>query len=167
MKILIGLLVLGVILLAGGVWLLLKPAQRIVLSKIAVLPAQNSYLDDFNNVPSTILLKNVQVSIGTADRQYHTIVMDPSHPIEPGETILLVTIIVQNTHPEYKLTGISARGYDVSGKQVAWTLDDPLHAEFFSTLDYGEASEFTVHMNLSKNTKLIRIFGRNYKYPIP
>jgi hypothetical protein len=167
MKILIGLLVLGVILLVGGVCLLFKPVQRIVLSEIAVLPAQNSFLDDFNNIPSTILLKNVQVSISTADRQYYTIALDPSHPIEPGETILLVNVIVQNTHQEYKIIGISAMGYDASGEQVAWTLDDPLHAQFLSQLEYGETGEFNLHMNLSKNTKLVRIFGSNYKYLVP
>jgi hypothetical protein len=111
------------------------------------------------------LLKNVRVSIGTADKQYDS--MDPSHCIEPGKTILLVTINVHNTHPEYKIIGISAIGYDASGKQVAETLDDPLHEMFWSTLDYGETGEFTLHMNLSKNTKLIRIFGHNYEYPVP
>jgi hypothetical protein len=110
-------------------------------------------------------LKNVRVSIGIADKQYDS--TDPSRRIEPGETILLVAINVQNTHPEYKIIGISATGYDASGKQVAETLDDPLHAMFWSTLDYGETGDFTLHMNLSKNTKLIRISGRNYEYPVP
>jgi hypothetical protein len=70
-------------------------------------------------------------------------------------------------HLGYKIVGISAKGYDASGVQVAQTLDDVLHAMVWTQLEYQEIGEITLHLNFSKNIKLIKIFGNNYQYPVP
>ena len=70
MKLLIGLLVVGIALLVGGsIFLLLSPHQAV--TKITLAPSPGSYLLDSENEPSEVLLQTVQMNKGISDKKYY------------------------------------------------------------------------------------------------
>jgi hypothetical protein len=163
--ILLSLLIIVFALIGTSAWLLVnRPSSENAL-KIVIEPSPGTILTTSNGEPSKILLKNVQIEQTVSDRQFDQLI--PNQTIKPGDPILLVTLSIQNMHPAYKIIGVSAIGYDVSGAQVARTLDDALHGMAWTQLEYQEIGEITVHLNFSKNTKLIKIFGNNYQYAVP
>lgn len=169
LTILIGLLIIAFALLGTSAWFLANRSRTgnvEVAMDIAVVPGPGSILTTSNGELSKILLENIRIEKTVSDQQYDQ--LNPSnHPIKPGDPILTVTLSIQNTHPEYKIIGINASGYDSSGVQVAHTLDDILHGMAWTQLEYQEIGEITLHLNFSNNIKLIKIFGNNYQYPVP
>jgi hypothetical protein len=162
------LLVIAFALLATGAWLLANrphSGNAEGAMEIAVVPGPGSVLPNSNGELSKILLESVKIEEIVFDKQYDQII--PNHTIKPGDPMLSLTLTIQNTHPEYKIVGISAVGYDSSGVQVAITLDDILHGMAWTQLEYQETGEVTLHLNFSKNIKSIKIFGNVYQYPIP
>ena len=168
MKLYLVLLVVGLAMIGGGVWFMFRPAPTDTVSsdlEITVTPGPGSYLTNSQNVSTEVLLKNFQLEQTVSDQQY--IQLPPTQAIEPGEAIMLLTLNIQNMHPEYKIIGVSAAGYDASGEQVAWTLDDFLHRMAWTQLDYQESGEIAVHLNFSSDIKSITIFGNAYQYAPP
>ena len=165
--VLLSLFIIGLVLLGVGTWFLLNPVQQTQTGEveIAVIPGPGSVLTTSNGELSKVLLENIQIERTVSDKQYDQLI--PNRTIKPGDPILLVTLSIQNMHLGYKIVGISAVGYDASGVQVAQTLDDVLHAMVWTQLEYQEIGEITLHLNFSKNIKLIKIFGNNYQYPVP
>lgn len=164
----LSLLIIAFALLGTGAWLLANrplSGNAEVAMEIAVVPGPGSVLTNSNGELSKILLENVQIEKTVSDKQYDQLI--PNHTIKPGDPMLSLTLTIQNTHPEYKIVGISAVGYDTSGVQIALTLDDILHAMVWTQLEYQEIGEITLHLNFSKNIKSIKIFGNNYQYPVP
>jgi len=161
MKLLIGLLVLGILLLGSGlVFLLLSPRQT--GTKITLTPAPGTYLFNAQNQPSEALLKNVQINKEVSDKQYLTVGPTIS-TISIGEPILIVSGSIQNNHPTNKEITMYAEGYDKAGKQVAWTLDAAqIAGQIGLHLETGETGEFTLHMNFDENIKAINIFASSY-----
>ena len=165
---LLSLLIIVLALLGTSAWLLANrsPSGNAETAiEIAVVPGPGSMLTTPNGEFSKILLEDVQIERTVSDKQYDQLI--PNNPIKPGDPILLLTLTIQNTHPEYKIVGISAVGYDALGAQVARTLDDVLHAMAWTQLEYQQIGEITLHLNFPKNIKSIKIFGNNYQYPVP
>ena len=71
MKLLIGLLVLGIVLLGTGLVFLLFPTQQTAL-KVTLTPAPGTYFFNSQNDSSYVILKNVQIEKVVANRQYET-----------------------------------------------------------------------------------------------
>ena len=164
---LLSLLIIALALLGSGAWLLANRSSSghaETAIEIAVVPGPGSMLTTPNGGLSKVLLESFQIEATASDQQYDFF---PNNPVKPGDPILLLTLTIQNTHPEYKIVGISAVGYDASGAQVARTLDDFLHAKAWTELGYQEIGEITLHLSFSKNIKSIKIFGNNYQYPVP
>ena len=166
MKLLIGLLVLGIVLLGSGLTFLLLPTRQTGI-KIILTPAPGNYLFNSENKSSEVLLKSIQIEKGVNDKQYTS----PSytlHTVNVGDSILVISGSIQNNHTENKEITIYAEGYDKAGKQVAWTMDaSSIMGQIGLHLESGETGEFTLHMNFAANIKSIIIFADNYVVPPP
>jgi hypothetical protein len=160
MKLLIGLLVLGTLLLGSGlVFLLLLTHQTV--TKVTLTPAPGTYLFNSENTSSEVLLKSVQIDQGINDKQYFGVGL--SETINTGEPLLIVSGTVQNNHPTNKELMMYAVGYDKTGKQVTWTHDaSSIVGQIGFHLETGETGEFTLHLNFAENIKAISIFVNNY-----
>jgi len=172
MKLLIGLLILGLVIIGGGTWFLLNPMQQIDLNEgleITVIPAPGNYLTNSQNVSSEALLKDVQVYRSISDKRYSIYPSwYPDHTVNKGEFILVVSGRVQNQHQENKEIAMYAEGFDESGHLAAWTLDAAhIMGQIGMHLENGETGEFTLHLNFSEKTKSIRIYGSNYPFTPP
>jgi hypothetical protein len=171
MKLLIGLLVLGSILVGGSIWFLLNPIQQDELLEITVTPAPGAFLTNSEEASSEVLLKDIQINKSVSDKPYA--LPWSSARAKAGELILIVSGSIQNMHNQNKEIGIYAEGYDTTGKQVAWALDTysegPLAfpPQIRLHLENGETGEFTLHLNFSEDIKSIRIYGSNYNVTPP
>ncbi|MDD5702840.1 MAG: hypothetical protein PHU23_12415 [Dehalococcoidales bacterium] len=166
MKLLMGLGVLGIVLLAGGIWFLLDSNEQVQGLEIIVLPAPGNVLYNSQNESSEVLLKNIQVKRSISDKQY----IFPWLPekIEPDDQILVVSGSIQNNHPDYKEIGMYAEGYDEAEKQVSWTLDAAhIAGQIGLHLENGESGQFTLHMNFTNDLNSIRIYASNYPFTPP
>ncbi|MDD5289484.1 MAG: hypothetical protein PHY28_10290, partial [Dehalococcoidales bacterium] len=101
MKLLIGLLVSGLILVGGSTWFLLNPVRQDALLEITVTPAPGAFLTNSEEASSEVLIKDIQISKSVSDEQY----MSPWFPgniVNAGEFILVVSGSIQNQHQENK-----------------------------------------------------------------
>jgi hypothetical protein len=160
MKLLIGLLVLGIVLLGSGlVFLLLSPHQTEI--KVTLTPAPGTYLFNSQNESSKVLLKSVQIEKSISDKDYFGVGL--AETINAGEPLLIVSGTVQNNNPTNKEIMMYAVGYDKTGKQVSWTHDaSSIVGQIGFHLETGETAEFTLHLNFAENIKAINIFANNY-----
>lgn len=164
-KLLIGLLALGLILVGSSTWFLLNPVKQEL--KIGVSPAPGSYLLNSFGESSEVLLKDIRINTEINDKHYFS-PSYPAHTVDTGEYILVVNGSVQNQHPENSYIGMYAEGYDETGKQVAWTLDAAhVAGQIGLHLENGKTGELTLHLNFSKNIKSICIFAFTSPIPIP
>lgn len=167
MKLLIGLLVLGLILVGGSIWFLLNPIQQDELLEITVTPAPGAFLTNSEEASSEVLLKDIQINKSVSDKQYFS-PWFPGNIVNAGEFILVVSGSIQNQHQENKEIAMYAKGYDEKGQQVAWTLDAThIAGQIGLHLENGETGEFTLHLNFSDNTKAILIYANNYNVTPP
>lgn len=173
MKLYIGLLILGLVMIGGGLWFAFKPSAVSTL-EIAVTPSPGNYLTNSQNVSSEVLLKDIQVTYGVSDRQYgypYFYAGESSwyqNAVNVGDSILVVTGSIQNKHKENKEVAMYVEGYDDTGKQVSWTLDAAhIAGQIGLHLETDEAGEFTLHLNYSPDMKSIRIFANNYPVTPP
>ncbi len=165
MKLLIGLLVLGLILVGGSTWFLLNSVQQVL--KITVTPAPGDFLTNSEEASSEVMLKNIRINKSVSDKQYFS-PWFPGNTVNAGEYILMVSGSIQNQHSDNKEIAMYAEGYDEKGQQVAWTLDAAhIAGQIGLHLENGETGEFTTHLNFSENIKSIRIFAYTSPIPIP
>jgi hypothetical protein len=165
MKLLIGLLVLGVVLLGVGTLFLLHSPQQ-TGTKIKLTPPPGNYLFNSENKSSDVLLKSVEIEKSVSDKQYPSVWKLPA--VKAGESILIVKGSIQNNHPTNKEILMYAEGRDKTGKQVAWTLDAAgIVGQLGLHLETGETDQFTLHLNFAENIKSIRIFANNYDITPP
>jgi hypothetical protein len=165
MKLLVGLLVLGLILVGGSIWFLLNTIQQDELLEITVTPAPSAFLTNSEEASSEVLLKDIQINKSVSDKQYMPFW---SPVVNPGDEILVVSGSIQNQHQENKEIAMYAEGYDENGQQVVWTLDAAhIEGQIGLHLENGETGEFTLHLNFSKDIKSIRIYGSNYNVTSP
>jgi len=163
MKMLIGLLVLGVALLSVGVVFLTRAPQQM---KVTLTPAQGSYLLNSQSDSSEVILKTVKIEKVIADKQF--IGVWGAKTINTGDPLLILSGTVQNNHPTNKEIMMYAEGYDKTGKQIAWTYDAAgIVGQIGLHLETGEINTFTIHLNFDENIKSIRIFGNNYAVTPP
>ena len=135
--------------------------------EIKVEPTLGSYLNNSQNESSEVLLKDVKVNNGVCDKEYFS-PSYPSHTIKEGDPCLIVNGHIQNKHKENSEIAMYAEGYDEAGKQVAWTLDAAhISGQIGLHLEYGETGEFTLHLNLSENTRTVWIYANNYNVTPP
>ena len=88
--------------------------------------------------------------------------------INAGESILIVSGIVQNNHPTNKEIMMYAEGRDKTGRQVSWTLDaSSIAGQIGFHLETGETDTFTIHLSFNESIKSIRILGNNYSQMPP
>ena len=114
-------------------------------------------------VSSEGFLRGFQVDEGVSDEQYWY----PSHIVNVGDPILIVSGTIQNKHKENTWIDMWAEGYDKSGEQVAWTLDDAhLSGHILLNLETDEKGEFTIHLNYSEDV-FVRFYANNYPVPPP
>ncbi|MFC1865364.1 hypothetical protein ACFLYB_01455 [Chloroflexota bacterium] len=119
------------------------------------------YLKNKQEVSSEVLLRNFQTDEGVSDEQYSS-PWYPSHTVNVGEPILIVSGTIQNKHNENTWIEMWAEGYD-KGNQVAWTLDAAhLAGYILLNLETDETGEFTIHMNYSEDVSFVRIYANNY-----
>jgi hypothetical protein len=165
-KLLIGLLTLGMVLIGGGAWFISNPLHEKEL-EIAIMPAPGNFLSNANNESSEVLLKSIQIKKSASDKEFVQL-WPQLHTVETGETILVINGSIQNKHQENKEIAMYAEGYDKTGKQVAWTLDAAhIAGQIGLHLENGETGEFTLHLNFSKSVNSIRIYASNYPFTPP
>ena len=165
MKLLIGLLVLGIVLLGTGLVFMMLPSRQTDI-KITLTPAPGTYLFNAQNQPSDVLLQTVQIDKSVSDLGYtstgHVI------SVNPGDPILILSGNIQNNQRTNKEIAIYADGYDAKGEQVAWTLDGAhIVGQIGLHLETGETGQFILHMNFAKNIKAISIFANTYPITPP
>lgn len=153
--------------LSRGIFLPEEFGQAIAVKLISIIPSPGAYLTNSENVSSEVLLKEVQVNKGVSDKQY----ISPWYPagtVNVGEPILIVSGSIQNKHKGNKEIAMYAEGYDVTGKQVAWTLDAAhIAGQIGLHLENEEIGQFTLHLNSAGNIKSIHIFANNYSVTPP
>ena len=164
MKLLIGLLVVGIVLLGGGLAFLLRSPHQ-VATEVTLTPSSGSYLANAKDESSEVLLQAVQINKGISDKQYTSVNLN--HPIKAGKDILEISGTVQNNSLINKFITLYAAGYDTKGKQVVWTLDGNIQGYLVIHLETGETGEFTLHLNFTENVKSIRLFASNSSVPPP
>jgi len=165
MKLYLGLLVLGLAMVAGGLWFVFN-SSTVGTLEITVTPSPGSYLSNSQNVSSEVLLKDVQVTREVSDKPY-ALPWSSALP-KAGEPILVVSGSIQNNHKQNKEIAMYAEGYDATGKQVSWTLDAaPFLGCIGLHLENDETGQFTLHLNMADNIKSIRIFANNYSITPP
>jgi len=136
-------------------------------AEIKVEPAPGSYLSNSFNESSEVILKDVQIKTDICDKEYFS-PSYPSHRVKRGDPCLVVSGHIQNRHEENCEIAMYAEGYDESGEQVAWTLDAAhIAGQIGLHLEHEETGEFTLHLNLSKDIRTIRIFANNYSVTPP
>jgi len=127
-----------------------------------VIPSAGNYIPN-----SEIWLQYVHIEKVFSDKQYFA-PWYPLHTVNEGEFIIEVSGSIQNKHPQYEYITMYAEGYDETGEQVAWTLDDAhIAGQIGLYLKNEETSEFTLHLNFSDNMKTIHIFANVYGLPPP
>jgi hypothetical protein len=131
-------------------------------TSITIQPEPGSYLRNAFDEPSGVILKDIQIKTDVCDKEYFS-PWYPSHTVKKGDPCLVVSGHIQNMHEENSEIAMYAEGYDISGEQVAWTLDAAhIAGQIGLHLEYEETGEFTLHLNLSENTSTIRIYANNY-----
>ena len=162
MKMLIGLLVLGVALLSAGVVFLTRAPQPM---KVTLTPSPGNYLFDSQNEPSEVLLQTVQIEKSVSNVGITS--TGSAIAINEGGPIWVISGNIQNNHPTTQAIDMHADGYDAKGKQVAWTFDAHILGQREIQLENGETSAYVLTLNYSGNIKSIRIFGNNYAVTPP
>jgi hypothetical protein len=164
MKLLIGLLVVGIVLLGGGLVFLLRSPHQ-VATEVTLTSSPGTYLTNAKDESSEVLLQAVQINKGVSDKQYTSVNLN--HPINQGKDILEINGTIQNNSLINKFITLYAEGYDTKGKQVVWTLDGNIQGYLVIHLETGETGEFTLHLNFTENVKSIRLFASNSSVPPP
>jgi hypothetical protein len=162
MKMLIGLLVLGVALLSAGIVFLTRAPQPM---KVTLTPSPGNYLFDSQNEPSEVLLQTVQIEKSVSNVGITS--TGSAIAINEGGPIWVISGNIQNNHPTTQAIDMHADGYDAKGKQVAWTFDAHIVGQREIQLENGETSAYVLTLNYSGNIKSIRIFGNNYAVTPP
>ena len=164
MKLLIGLLVVGIVLLGGGLVFLLRSSHQ-VATEVTLTPSPGSYLFDSQNEPSEVLLQTVQIEKSVSNVGITS--TRSAIAINEGGPIWVISGNIQNNHPTKQKIDMYADGYDAKGKQVAWTLDAHIVGQREIQLENGETGAYVLTLNYSGNIKSIRIFGNNYAVTPP
>jgi hypothetical protein len=119
-----------------------------------------------STIADGITLGRVTVAVGTMDFQG----FNPWGGIRliPGDTCLLVTGSFTNTSSQGLQISFFAEGFDAKEKQTAWTVDSgPLAGILAATIPVGSSRDFTLHINWTPKTKLVRVSARSYTTLIP
>jgi hypothetical protein len=159
MKLLIGLLVLGIALLVGGSVFLLLSSQPTV-REIMLTPSPGNYLFDSQNEPSEVLFQTVQIEKSISN--VGIISTGSAIAINEGGPIWVISGNIQNNHPTTQAIDMHADGYDAKGKQVAWTFDAHIVGQREIQLENGETGAYVLTLNYSGNIKAIRIYASNH-----
>lgn len=132
------------------------------VSSIQIFPAAGTYLTNSQDISSEVLLIEVEVSQGISDQDYID-VWYPKGSVYAGEPIIVVSGSIQNTHKQYKEIAMYAEGYDSKGELVSYTLDRAhIQGQIGIHLENEETGQFTLHLNMAKGIKSIRLFANNY-----
>ncbi len=143
-----------------------RSAETTVLGGLDVTPSRGEILLNSDNKSTEIVLKNVQIDKVLSDKQYFS-PWYPPNTVKQGEYIIVASGSVQNNGPNPEIT-VYANGFDSSGKQVAWTLDQSsLAGRIGLHLQKGESGEFTLHLNYSGEIKSIQVFADTYQTTPP
>ena len=164
MKLLIGLLVLGIALLVGGSVFLLLSSQPTV-REIMLTPSPGNYLFDSQNEPSEVLFQTVQIEKSISN--VGIISTGSAIAINEGGPIWVISGNIQNNHPTTQAIDMHADGYDAKGKQVAWTFDAHIVGQREIQLENGETGAYILILNYSGNVKSFRIYASNSSVPPP
>jgi hypothetical protein len=159
MKLLIGLLVLGLVLLGAGlVFLLISSPQTTI--KITLTPSPGNYLFDSQNEPSEVLLQTAQIEKSVSNVGITS--TGSTIAINEGGPIWVISGNIQNNHPTTQTISMYADGYDAKGKQIVWTFDAHIVGQREIQLENGETGAYVLTLNYSGNIKSIRIYANNY-----
>jgi hypothetical protein len=164
MKLLIGLLVVGIVLLGGGLVFLLRSSHQ-VATEVTLTPSPGSYLFDSQNEPSEVLLQTIQIEKSISNEGI--VSTGPAITINSGDPIWVLSGNIQNNHPTKQKIDMYADGYDAKGKQVAWTLDAHIVGQREIQLENGETGAYILILNYSGNVKSFRIYASNSSVPPP
>lgn len=113
-----------------------------------------------------ITLGRVTVAVGTMDFQGD----NPWGGIRliPGDLCLLVTGSFTNASSQGLQISFFAEGFDAKEKQTAWTVDSgPLAGILAAIIPAGSSRDFTLHLNWTPETKLVRVSAHRYTTLVP
>jgi hypothetical protein len=167
MKLLIGLLAVGIIVVVGGIWFLSRNVVGDEVFAITLMSAPGSYISDSQNQSSQVLLQSITIENGTSEKQYLPGLYVKT-TVNAGEKVMVIKGSIKNTHPDNKEITMYAIGYDVTGKEVAGTIDAAhIAGQIGMHLENGETGDFTLHLSYAENIKVIRIFADTFLIPPP
>ena len=136
----------------------------VVSSDILVQPEMGSYLTDYWQQETDIMLVDASVSNRSCGKDYRTRFMYPGVDLKAGEACLVVAGHVENHAKRQLEIGMFARGYDENGVWVAETLDsDGVYGSITFDIEPGETRDFLLHLNPSDRVRTIQVFGGPYK----
>ncbi len=137
------------------------PAVR---SDILVRPEAGSYLTDYWQQPTDIMLVDAVASIRSCGKEYGTRFMYPGVDLKAGDACLVVAGHVVNRDQKALEIAMFARGYDENGVWVAETLDsNGVYGSITFDIEPGEVREFLLHLNPSDSVRTIQVSGGPYK----
>jgi len=131
-----------------------------------VVPGAGGKLLDSQGQPTDITLEYVHVDQVFADRQYFS-PWYPEHTVEAGQFIIELKGSLKNdgSLPEIAMY---AEGYDEAGNQTAWTLDEShIAGQIGLRVETGQSGKFTLHLNYSQSTRVIRLTANAYAVTPP
>ncbi len=143
-----------------------KPVLVDMTSLISISPSLGALLTNLQNVSSEVVLRNVQVIKTAIDKRFPSSLYLPG--VKAGDSILIVSGTIQNTHKENKEIAMYAEGYDETGEQVAWTLDAAhIAGQIGLHLENEQISQFNLHLKMAERIRSIRLFANNYSVTPP
>lgn len=161
-----------ILIIAGGC---IKPtvtptpdttANNTGLANIVIHPEVGQYLYYESQLSAGMVLKSVTVNSDVCDRDYMDL---PSHTkVRKGEPCLLVSGQVESQLDQDKYMTLVARGYDVTGKEVAYTLDHgPVWGVISLFVPARGVDDFVLHLKAAPDIVRIELLPSPQLYDQP
>lgn len=169
MKLLIGLLILGLVIIGGGTWFLLNPLQTsndrgVTGISIRTELGYNLVYDDQES--AGVILKAVTIVSDVCDRDYSD--LQGHAKVRKGEPCILVTGQLESQLAHDKYMTLSARGYDINGEEVTYVLDwGPIWGVISIFLPAKSSNEFVLHLKAVPDVVKIELIPSLELYDMP
>jgi hypothetical protein len=92
----------------------------------------------------------------------------PDVTVKPGDPSMSVYGSLTNTSSTGLQVSFFSTGFNANGKEVAWTLDaGPIMGVLAMTIQAGSTRYFTLHLNWTPETTLVRVSAHSYTTLVP
>ncbi len=145
----------------------LSPIETIV--GIQVKPQPGGYLSCSDRGSSGILLQSVSVETAVSNTKFFNPDAGPlQEQVDPGDLIVVITGEVENRSGNGPYVAIWAKGYDVEGNIVSWTLDIAhITGQSQVHVQCGDSNSFTLHLSFSEMLRVVEVYSCAYSEPPP